>query len=149
MPAAAAVLLCLVIGITDGDTLTVRCDAQDVAQNLKVRLAEIDAPEAKQPWGQRSHQAPADMCFGRRAEVHATGTDRNGRLVARVRCDGVDANVEQVSSGLAWVYDQYVVDRTLYGNQQQARDAQLGLWQDPAPMPPWLWRRDRKQAQQR
>lgn len=147
MPAVAAALLCLVIGITDGDTLTVRCDAANGAQNLKVRLAEIDAPEAKQPWGQRSRRGLADMCFGRRAEVHASGTDRNGRLVARVVCDGVDANAEQVSSGLAWVYDRYVVDRTLYDNQQQARDAQLGLWQDPAPTPPWLWRRDRKQAQ--
>jgi micrococcal nuclease len=147
MPAAAAVLLCLVTGISDGDTLTVRCDEPEGAQNLKVRLAEIDAPEAKQPWGKSSRRGLADLCFGRSAEVHATGTDRNGRLVARVVCNGVDASAAQVNSGLAWVYDRYVVDRTLYDNQQQARDAQLGLWQDPTPTPPWLWRRDRNQAQ--
>ena len=93
MPAATPALLFLVIGITDGDTLTVRCDASDSAQNLKVRLAEIDAPKAKQPWGQRSRRVLADLCFGMRAEVHATGADRDGRVVARVVCDGVDASV--------------------------------------------------------
>ena len=40
----AALLLCLVIDISDGDTLTARCDAPQGLHNLKVRLAEIDAP---------------------------------------------------------------------------------------------------------
>jgi endonuclease YncB( thermonuclease family) len=46
----AAALLCIVVGIIDGDTLTSRCEAQaDLpAQTLKIRLAEIDAPEKGQ-----------------------------------------------------------------------------------------------------
>ena len=49
-----ALLLCLVVGISDGDTLTARCGAADSAQTVKVRLAEVDAPEKAQPFGQRS-----------------------------------------------------------------------------------------------
>lgn len=144
MPQVAAALLCLVIGISDGDTLTARCDTPDGAQNVKVRLAEIDAPEAKQPWGQRSRQALAGLCFRKQAEVRGIGTDRHGRLVAHVSCDGVDSGTEQVRSGMAWVYDRYVTDQSLYQSQIQARQAQLGLWQDAAPMPPWAWRREHR-----
>ena len=47
-----------VVGVADGDTLTVL----DVGrQQIKVRLAEIDAPEKKQPYGQRSKQALSDL----------------------------------------------------------------------------------------
>ena len=49
-----------VIGITDGDAITVlveRCE-------MKVRLVEIDAPERSQPWGKRSTQALSDLCLG-------------------------------------------------------------------------------------
>ena len=144
MPAASTALLCLVIGITDGDTLTARCDTAERAQNVKVRLAEIDAPEARQPWGRRSRQSLADLCFGKHAQVHAVDTDRNGRLIAHVSCDGIDSGAEQVRSGMAWVYERYAVNRTLFERQQAARQARLGLWQDPAPTPPWIWRREHK-----
>ena len=40
VPAAAALLLCTIVGMTDGDTLTARCEAQ----TIKARLTEIDAP---------------------------------------------------------------------------------------------------------
>ena len=36
-----------VVGITDGDTLTLLVDRAQ----LKIRLAEIDTPERGQPWG--------------------------------------------------------------------------------------------------
>jgi hypothetical protein len=54
MPALAALLACTVIGIADGDTLTARCDVPDGKVNVTVRVAEIDAPEKAQPWGNRS-----------------------------------------------------------------------------------------------
>jgi endonuclease YncB( thermonuclease family) len=40
-------MLCAVVGISDGDMLTVRCAAP--AQTLRVRLAQVDAPEKRQP----------------------------------------------------------------------------------------------------
>lgn len=136
----AAVLLCTVIGISDGDTLTARCETPEGLRNIKVRLAEIDAPEKQQPWGQRSRQSLAALCFRQPAEVRGSTTDRHGRLVAHVACNGLDSSSAQVRAGMAWVYDRYVADWTLYDDQQQARTARLGLWRDDSPVPPWTWR---------
>lgn len=130
-------LLCFVVGISDGDTLTARCDG--VQEQVKVRLAEIDAPEKKQPWGDRSKQALSE-----KAELRVVARDRYGRTVATVVCDGTNANREQVRHGMAWVYDKYVKDASLYGVQREAKAARLGLWNDLAPVPPWEWRKASK-----
>ena len=74
---------------------------------VKVRLAEIDAPERRQPFGERSRQQLAALCFQRKAEVRPTARDRFGRTVARVNCAGVDASVEQVRAGMAWRFLRY------------------------------------------
>ncbi|MBI5722065.1 MAG: thermonuclease family protein [Burkholderiales bacterium] len=134
-------LTCLVVAIADGDTLTARCDMQGEQQNLVVRLSQIDAPEKRQPWGDRSRQHLAALCFNKPATVREETRDRNRRMVARVNCDGTDANAEQVREGLAWVFDRYVTDRSLYAVQDDARAARRGLWSDPDPMPPWEWRK--------
>lgn len=136
MPTAAAVILAMVVGISDGDTMTVLSDHQE----LKIRLAEIDAPEKRQAFGQRSKQSLADLCFNKEAEVTPQAKDRYGRTVARVKCAGTDANAEQVRRGLAWVYDRYATDHSLYSLQTEAQAAHRGLWADPAPIPPWQWR---------
>ena len=147
MPATSALLLCVVVGISDGDTLTARCGAvgDAPAQTLKVRLAEIDAPEHGQPFGERSKRALAALCFDRRAEVRPIaangGLDRYGRTVAHVTCSGTDANSAQVRAGMAWVFDRYVTDHSLYRLQDEARAAHRGLWADAQPIAPWEWRR--------
>lgn len=133
-------IVCLVVGISDGDTLTARCGEGEAAQTVKVRLAEIDAPEKAQPFGQRSRQALAALCFKRPARVSVQTIDRYGRSVARVQCDGVDANAEQVRAGMAWVFDRYAKDRSLYALQDDARAAGRGVWSEAAPVAPWLWR---------
>lgn len=142
----AALLLCLVVGISDGDTLTTRCNTQHGLQNVKVRLAEIDAPEKAQPWGARSKQHLAQLCFGRTAQVRTQTVDRYGRSVARVSCEGVDANAEQVSSGMAWVFHRYARDHSLVAKQDAARSSRRGLWADSAPVAPWDWRSQRRSA---
>lgn len=133
----ASLLVCLVVGITDGDTLQARC----ADQTLKVRLAEIDAPERGQAYGTRSRQHLAELCFGKPAELRAQATDRYGRTVARVACDGVDSSAEQVRAGMAWVFDRYATDRSLYALQDAARNARRGVWANAEPVPPWQWRR--------
>lgn len=132
---------CLIVAIADGDTLTALCNDH---QQVKVRLAEIDAPEKSQPFGQRSKQSLAEMCFNAKAEIQVQATDRYKRTVGRVTCNGVDANAEQVKRGMAWVYDQYVKERSLYSLQDSARQAGVGLWSGTgadAPVKPWEWRR--------
>jgi endonuclease YncB( thermonuclease family) len=144
MPVAVA-LICVIVGVADGDTLSARCNTDAGAVTMHVRLAEIDAPERQQPFGAHSRANLAHLCFRQRAEVRATaaggGHDRYGRTVARVTCNGTDANAEQVRSGMAWVFDRYVVDLTLYRLQERARAERRGLWFDPSPVAPWQWRK--------
>ena len=147
----AALLLCTVVGISDGDTLTARCaerstssaSEQEVLRTIKVRLADIDAPEKAQPFGQRSKQYLSDLCFRKQAEVVPQARlDRYGRTVAHVRCDGQDANAAQVKAGMAWVYTRYAAKgSSLQAIQAKAMDDRRGLWSDDHPVPPWDWRR--------
>lgn len=84
----------------------------------------------------------ADLCFRKTAALDAVDTDRYGRTVAKMTCDGVDANAEQIRRGMAWVYDRYAASRSpLYAIQATAKEARAGLWVDPSPIPPWIWRR--------
>lgn len=132
---------CFIVAISDGDTLTAKCDGN---VQVKVRLAEIDAPEKAQPFGRRSKQSLSKMCYQAEAKIEVVDTDRYGRSVARVICNGVDVNAEQVRLGMAWVYDKYVKDKSLYAIQNEARAGRIGLWEEENPTPPWEWRHSRK-----
>ena len=125
-----------VVAITDGDTLTVLAGHEQV----KIRLVEIDAPEKNQSFGNRSKQSLSDMCFDKEAQIQEKGKDRYGRSLGRVNCAGIDVNAEQVKQGMAWVYDKYVTDHSLYRLQDVAKAAKRGLWADASPVPPWEWR---------
>jgi micrococcal nuclease len=125
-----------VIGIHDGDTITLLVDRKP----LKIRLANIDAPELKQPFGRRSKQALPDMCWGADAQYEPQTKDRYGRTVAVVYCNGEEANRRQVALGLAWVYRKYGKDASLGPLEQAARLNGIGLWADKDPAPPWEWR---------
>lgn len=127
----------MVIGISDGDSLTVLREHEPV----KIRLAEIDAPEKAQPFGTKSKQALSVLCFGKLAEVTPQTKDRYGRTLARVKCDGHDASEQQIRDGMAWVFDRYVTDLSLYQLQDEARNERRGLWVDTDPIPPWDWRK--------
>lgn len=132
-----ALLLCLVVGITDGDTLHARCDD---APAITIRLAEIDAPEKRQAFGDRSRQHLAELCFQKRAAIAPKARDRYGRTVARVSCDGVDASADQVKAGMAWAFTRYLTDPTVKTLEDEARQAHRGLWGDAHPVAPWEWR---------
>ena len=129
-----------VVAIQDGDTLTVLVNRKQI----KVRLANIDAPESKQPFGTRSRQSLAALCFNKEARLETNGRDRYGRTIATVHCAGTDANAEQVRLGMAWVFVRYASPSSpLYVLQNEAKAARRGLWTDPSPVPPWEWRRSR------
>lgn len=143
MPATEAILLCLVVAISDGDTIKVRCDDQP---QTVIHLAEIDAPEKGQAFGQRSKQHLSDVCFQKQAEVVPRTKDRYGRTVARVRCEGVDASAEQVRAGMAWAFIKYLTDPAIKQVESEARAAGTGLWVDHDPISPWDWRRSASTA---
>ena len=128
-----------VVSVHDGDTLTVLIERRQV----KVRLADIDAPELGQPFGANSKRSLSDLCFGKAAMLDVRGKDRYKRTIAQVTCAGTDANAEQVRRGLAWTYTRYAkVGSPLHAIQWAARQDHRGLWADPTPVPPWDWRRN-------
>lgn len=136
-----------VTAVHDGDTITVQTA---LAKPMKVRLAGIDAPELKQPFGPESRDALKLAVDGKTVLVLSYGTDLYGRTDGQIMCAGVDENLAQLSSGLAWVYTAYVhklrpLDQITYQQAEAtARTNKLGLWIDAAPMPPWKFRKNAK-----
>jgi endonuclease YncB( thermonuclease family) len=89
--AGAATLYGQVVHVVDGDTLDVIVQKK----RIRVRILDIDAPERDQPIGHRSRQSLIPLCSGEAAQVDGEKHDRNGRMLAHVRCNGVDAGSEQ------------------------------------------------------
>ena len=128
-----------IVHVADGDTITLLTQSR---QQIRIRIAGIDAPERAQPFGNRSRQSLHDLCNEKTATVQDEGKDRYGRTIGNVTCAGIDANAEQVRRGMAWVYDRYTkLGSPLYALQEQARAGGAGLWADAKPTPPWEWRR--------
>ena len=135
--AAATELKGKIVGVPDGDTLTLRVDGK----NVRVRLDGVDAPELGQPYGKSARQSLAELCRGKEATVVERGKDDEGRLLGSVRCGDVDANAEQVRRGMAWVHLRYLpLGSPLYEFETNARLRRVGLWRAADPVPPWEWR---------
>jgi endonuclease YncB( thermonuclease family) len=142
-PLLATELTGKVVGISDGDTLTLLVPDGTSFKQVRVRLAEIDTPESRQPYGNRAKQALSDLAFNQQARVVVQDTDRYGRTVGRVYVGGVDVNAEMVKQGAAWVYRKYAQDQSLYRLEAEAKTAKRGLWGLPETerCPPWDWRK--------
>ena len=145
--ALAETLVGKVVGVTDGDTITV-LDSQQTQH--KIRLMGIDCPEKFQPFGQNAKKSLADLVFGRSVNVEWQKLDKYQRIVGKVLVGGQDANLEQIRRGFAWHYKKYEreqdsLDRATYSQAEiEARMSNRGLWSDPSPIPPWDWRKNKK-----
>jgi endonuclease YncB( thermonuclease family) len=132
-----------VVGVTDGDTITVLA-AGNVQE--RIRLASIDAPEKKQPFGQVSKRSLSNLVYDRPVTIEWRKRDRYRRIVGQVFVGGRDVGMEQVRTGMAWHYRKYQgeqapEDRERYAAAEDAaKAARRGLWRDTDPMPPWDWR---------
>jgi len=137
----------LVVGVSDGDTITL-LDGEKVQH--KIRLAGIDAPEKKQPFGNRSKESLSELTYDKTVTVETDKRDKYGRQVGKVLVNGQDVNLVQVERGMAWFYrlyqhEQSPNDRRLYeGAEEAARAAKRGLWRDAEPVPPWDFRHSKQ-----
>lgn len=147
VPCLADTLTGEVVGIADGDTLTL-LDATKTQH--KIRLSGIDAPEKKQPFGERSKQNLAALVFRKQVTVEWKKLDRYGRVIGKVFRGKDDVCLAQVRAGMAWHYKTYEReqsrdDRESYAQaEDEARQNRRGLWRDPTPTPPWDFRHSRK-----
>ena len=129
-----------VVRVKDGDSLVV----DSAGRQVDVRLADIDAPEHRQPRGDEASALLRSLVEGREVQLQLVGGDAYRRVVAHVFVDGVDVNAELVRRGLAWVRRGYDPAPQLIRHEDEARDAQRGLWADADATPPWVWRRARR-----
>ena len=135
-----------VIGITDGDSITVLTADK---QQIKVRLAHIDAPEKGQAFGNASKKALSAMCFGKEVSLNVTDTDRYGRKVCEVKVGSVDVNLEMIRQGMAWHFKKYSSSKPHAEAEIEARNAKRGIWSDPGVIPPWEYRANGNSAVKR
>jgi endonuclease YncB( thermonuclease family) len=161
MPLATTAFLCLVLSVSDGDTLKALCDEPAAPQSLMtVRLAGIDAPESNQTFGRRAKQALAGMVLDRPARLECRQkADRYERSICKVMVASsscsqepcaktLDAGLAMLTLGLAWWEPHYAWEQTPQERgqyefaQYEARAKHAGLWRDEDPVPPWDWRKD-------
>lgn len=137
-----------IIGISDGDTLTL-LDAEHTPH--KIRISGIDAPEKQQPFGEKAKSSLSALAYNRSAKADCRKIDRYRRNICIVLIEGRDIGLEQIKSGMAWWYQQYAKEqprqeRIDYEHAESlAKLRRHGLWNSTNPTPPWEWRHDRRQ----
>ncbi|AHG62876.1 thermonuclease family protein [Advenella mimigardefordensis] len=140
-----------VINVIDGDTIDVLVNLQAI----RVRLADIDAPELGQPFSQRARRRLSGMILHQKVEIIETGTDRYGRTLGTVYAKSNDPgqiaqltniNAVMVKGGTAWAnrYKGELANPQMYVLENEARRQRRGLWSDPNAQEPWEWRRKSK-----
>ncbi|MGL4630486.1 MAG: thermonuclease family protein [Leadbetterella sp.] len=125
-----------VVGVQDGDTITLRMVGTDIAtknrknKNLRVRLMHIDCPEKGEPYYQAAKSFTSKMCVGGSVTiVHDGKYDKYGRLLGEVILpNGKNLNKELVKNGLAKHFKKYSSDYKYRELEIQARMGKLGIW---------------------
>ncbi|AFY51357.1 micrococcal nuclease-like nuclease (plasmid) [Nostoc sp. PCC 7524] len=138
-----------VVRISDGDSIVVRRTGEE----KKIRLCGIDAPESKQPLGKESKANLERLSqeVGGQVSIVSVESDRYGRLVAEVfssppNKDNIEKfwNEEQLSSGNAYLYKQYVGKChnkiALEKAEEIGKSKKLGVWAGNY-QKPWDYRR--------
>lgn len=135
-----------IVGVTDGDTLTLL--TLERTQH-RIRLDGIDAPEKAQEFGNRSRENLSRLVFNREVTAECPKRDRYERKVCLVREQGRDVGLQQIKDGMAWWFKQYAKEQTPESRaayeeaEREAREDKRGLWSDPHPVAPWEYRRIR------
>ena len=97
-PGLAADFTGRVVGVSDGDTITVLHQGKPE----RIRLHGIDCPEKRQAFGNRAKQFTSTLVFSKTVTVQAVDRDRYGRTVGEVLLpDGRSLNRELVRAGFA------------------------------------------------
>jgi endonuclease YncB( thermonuclease family) len=135
--------------VYDGDTLRV----SDGAQELKIRLCGIDAPEKDQLMGveSRDHlRSLIDRGDGSLVVVPVE-QDRYGRTVAEIFVpmsgteEEIHVNSQMVLDGMAYHYARYSGGcpngMLLAGAEDRAKAQSAGVWAKAGAVNPWDWRK--------
>ena len=139
----AEVLNGTVVGISDGDTITV---LDNSSNEHKVRLMGIDAPEKSQAFGNQAKETLANYIYKKEVSVEYKKLDKYKRIVGKVTLDGQDICLRMIVDGMAWHYTEYEkeqskTDRDLYREGElKARETKVGLWHQADAVKPSVFR---------
>ena len=137
MPSPQACFPASVNRVIDGDTVV----ALTSSGEIRVRVAQIDAPERSQSFGHEATQCLASMVQNRDVSLCTAGNDRYGRTVANIAVGAVDVGEQMVARGCAWAYTKYLeAGSQLPTIQWQASVSGVGLWAYGYGTAPWEYR---------
>jgi micrococcal nuclease len=134
-----------VVKIVDGDTF----DVQTESEKIRIRFYGIDCPEKDQPYGLRAKEIAMNLASGRKVVIRkrGRGIGKFGRTIGDVILpDGKNMSHMLVQAGACWWYQKYAPgDEELKKLENEARNGKSGLWNKDNPVPPWIWRKRRRQ----
>lgn len=133
-----------VFGFVDGDSIKVILNGKEI----DVRLYGIDCPEDGQAYSDEALSAIKYLLTKRKIQIRILDYDRYGRAVAMVYANNRNVNETMIKAGLAWVFLKYCkedVCKEWRQHEKQAISLKRGLWKDPLPRPPWIWRKPQPQ----
>ena len=125
--------------VIDGDTVVINA-------SIKVRLADIDAPEMKQPHGPAARTYLLELIQDKQVRLEYTKPDRYGRLLATLWVGERNINETLVRTGHAWRYKYARKTGPIAKAEQAARANRAGLWQQPTSIAPWEYRKSRRKT---
>ena len=125
------------IAVLDGDTFEIRDSANTIQ---RVRLSLIDAPEKHQDFSSDSKISLTELIQGKAVRVDIAGTGQHGGWIGKVWVDGLDANLEQIKRGMAWILAKPSPDPRYFDAEKDARMARRGIWSKDGAVPPWEYR---------
>lgn len=134
---AAAASAATLEKVLDGDTAVIR----EGSHRYHLRLLDIDAPELHQAYGRQAQRSLRALCQEARIVVETIGTDRYGRTLGNLHCDGHNSSTYQITQGMAWFNSKFSQNSALEDLQRQAQQRRIGLWQQEKPVQPWVWRK--------
>lgn len=127
-----------VIHISDGDTIHILTVEKE---KYKIRLNDIDAPESKQAFGNKSKENLKKYIYNKNVSIVYNTKDKYGRILGTVYLNNQDINIQQVKDGFAWVYKRYSKNTIYYKAEKEAQNKRKGLWQEKNPIEPWIYRK--------
>jgi endonuclease YncB( thermonuclease family) len=151
-PKVGTVAAVKVTKVFDGDTF----EFQHEGQHYSVRLSGIDAPERTQDFADQARQALRHWTASQFVRIDVLKIDNYKRLVSKVQLESGqysgDVSLRLLEQGLAWHFKRYVKDQPVEDRQsyaiaeEKARAANLGLWTNPNPLAPWIFREQQRAA---
>jgi len=126
-----------VVKVRDGDTVEV----VDGNNNRTVlRLAEVDCPEIRQPFGVSAKKFTAEQVYLKSVRYIVISKDRYGRSIAKIYYEGKYLSAEIIKNGMGWQYTKYSDSYKLKILEYKARLNKVGLWMNSDPTYPPEWR---------